>query len=482
MDIAVERLLRSPGQRRADLHQSIQISGSRISSVERVKAGNGKGLLALPALANAHDHARAVKPAALGALDMPLELWLAAITGSPQIDPYLVGAVSLARSALGGQGSVMMHYMRPQGGMSLVDEAREIARAAKDVGVRIAFAVALRDRHWLAYGGDDRVLALFDEKDRAAIAGRLIPKTVLPPKEQVALVDEIAAAVDSELVSVQFGPQAVQWCSDDLLRAIAERSAQTGRRIHIHLLETRYQREWADKAHPKGMLKHLDALGLLSPRLSVAHAVWARPDELALLAERGVTISVQNSSNLGLRSGFAPVREMLKAGVPVAVGLDGVAIDDDDDALRELRLSQFVHGGVGLEQWLDPTTLMRAACDTGRRAVTGIDEPAALEPGRLADILVLDQAAYSRDVISDSAEDLPLLLARATSRHIEALYVAGRQVVSRGRVLGVDLPALEDEMIRQLRKGMAEFNDWQRTVLRMRAGLTRFYATGMHCT
>jgi cytosine/adenosine deaminase-related metal-dependent hydrolase len=326
------------------------------------------------------------------------------------------------------------------------------------------------------------VLALFDEKDRAAIAGRLIPKTVLPPKEQVALVDEIAAAVDSELVSVQFGPQAVQWCSDDLLRAIAERSAQTGRRIHIHLLETRYQREWADKAHPKGMLKHLDALGLLSPRLSVAHAVWARPDELALLAERGVTISVQNSSNLGLRSGLAPVREMLKAGVPVAVGLDGVAIDDDDDALRELRLSQFVHGGVGLEQWLDPTTLMRAACDTGRRAVTGIDEPAALEPGRLADILVLDQAAYSRDVISDSAEDLPLLLARATSRHIEALYVAGRQVVSRGRVLGVDLPALEDEMIRQLRKGMAEFNDWQRTVLRMRAGLTRFYATGMHCT
>jgi 5-methylthioadenosine/S-adenosylhomocysteine deaminase len=478
MDIAVERLLCAPSQRRADRNKLVRISESRIASVGG--SDGGKGLLALPALANAHDHARAVKPNALGAFDMPLELWLAAITGSPRIDPYLVGAVSLARSALGGSGSVMMHYIRAQGGMGLVDEAREIARAAKDVGVRIAFAVAMRDRNWLAYGDDAKTLALFDEKDREAIRSRLVPKAV-PTREQVALVDEIAAAVDSDRVNVQFGPAAVQWCSDELLQAIAERSAQTGRRIHMHLLETRYQREWADKAYPKGMLKHLDAVGLLSPRLSVAHATWARPDELELLAERGVIVSVQNSSNLGLRAGVPPVREMLRAKVPIAIGLDGTAIDDDDDALRELRLGQFVHGGVGFEQWLDAPTLMRAACETGRRAVSGIDEPAALEPGRLADILVLDQAAYSRDVIAESADDLPLLLARATSRHIEALYVAGRQVVSRGRVLGVDLPALEDEMLRQLRKGMADFNDWQRTVLRMRAGLTRFYATGMHC-
>lgn len=479
MDIAVERLLRTPSQRRADRNKVVRVSGSRIASIGDAAAG--EGLLALPALANAHDHGRAVKPAALGALDMPLELWLAAITGSPRIDPYLVGAVSLARSALGGSGSVMMHYIRPQGGMSLVDEAREIARAAGDVGVRIAFAVALRDRNWLAYGDDERTLGLFDESDRKAIRDRLVPKA-LPPKEQVALVDEIAAAVDSERVNVQFGPAAAQWCSDELLGAIAERSAQTGRRIHMHLLETRYQREWADQAHPGGVLKHLDALGFLSPRLSVAHAAWARPDELALLAERGVIISVQNSSNLGLRSGVPPVREMLRAGVPIAIGLDGVAIDDDDDALRELRLGQFIHGGVGFERWLDAATLMKAACETGRRAVSGIDEPAALEAGHLADVLVLDYAALSRDVIADPLDELPLVLARATSRHIDALYVAGRQVVSRGRVVGVDLPALEDELIRQLRKGMDDFNEWQRTVLRMRAGLTRFYATGMHCT
>jgi len=480
MDLFVERLLSRPSQRRAERERRITISGARVSAVAADASTKGSGLLAMPALANAHDHARAVKPIALGAFELPLEIWLAAITGAPRLDPYLVGALAFGKSALGGAASVMCHLTRPQGGMSLVDEAREMARAAHDVGVRIAFAPALRDRNLIALGDDDRTLQLIDEKDRAIVRERLAPK-VLPPKEQVALVEEIAAAVTSPLVNVQYGPAAVHWCSHPLLELIAERSAATGLRVHMHLLETRYQREWADREYPQGVVRFLDSIGFLSPRLSVAHAVWARPEELELLVERGVTISVNNTSNLALRSGVPPLAGMLRAKVRVAIGQDGTGIDDDDDALRELRLAWFLHGGTGLDERADAATLMHAACDTGRRSVTGIDEPAAIEPGRLADIMVLDHAAYTKDVIADSAEELPLLLSRATSRHIKALYVAGRQVVADGRLSKIDLAAMEAEMIRALRAGMAGFNDWQRTVLRMRAGLTRFYATGMHC-
>jgi cytosine/adenosine deaminase-related metal-dependent hydrolase len=481
MRIAVERLLRSPGERHAERNRSLVISGNRVATAEEASPGEGRGLLAMPAPANAHDHARAVKPAALGALELPLELWLAAVTGAPRVDPYVIAAVALGRSVLGGQGAVMMHYMRPQGAMSLVDEAREVARAAHDIGVRIAFAVALRDRNWIAYGDDRRTLELLDPGERETVRRRLAPSAP-PPQEQVALVEEVARSVESGLVTVQFGPAGVQWCSDELLEAIAERSAATGRRVHMHLLETRYQRQWADKAFPRGLLHHLDDLGLLSPRLSVAHAVWARPDELDLLAQRGVTVCLNTSSNLGVRSGVAPLREMLRAGVPVAIGLDGLGIDDDDDALREMRLAWLLHQGLGFEEWLDAGTLARAACDTGRCVVTGISERAGLEPGRLADMLVLDYAALARDVIADDVDELPLVLARATSRHIKALYVAGRLVASDGRVAGVDLARLEGELIEQLRRGAGEFNDWRRTVLRMRAALTRFYATGMHCS
>ena len=481
VELNVERLLRGPTERRAQRNSKVVIDASRISRVEPAIAGEGKGLLAMPALANAHDHARAVKPAALGALGLPLELWLAAITGAPRVDPYVLAAVAFGRTALGGAGTIMAHYIRPQGGMSLVDEAREVARAAQDVGVRIAFALSMRDRNAIAYGDDERTLQMLPSGDRDLIRQRLAPRQP-EPNAQVALIEEIAAAVESPLVTVQFGPAGVQWCSEPLLRAIAERSAATGRRIHMHLLETKYQREWADRAYPQGMLGFLDDIGLLSPRLSVAHAVWARPEELALLASRGVTISVNNSSNMGLRSGLPPVGEMLRAGVPVAIGLDGVGLDDDDDALRELRLAWYLHHGIGLDSALDAATLMRAACETGRRSVSGIDEPAALEPGRLADILVLDYGAFSRDVIAEPFDELPLILARASSRHIRSLYVAGREVVSRGRLTGIDLPALENEMLTQLRQGIEGFNEWQRTVLRMRAGLTRFYTDHMHCT
>src|SRR5438874_5654907 len=189
MELAVERLLAQPAQRRAELQRRIAFSGDRISAVAASKPGEGAGLLAMPALTNAHDHARAVKPAALGALELPLELWLEAIVGTPRVDPYLIGAVAFGRSALGGAGSEMYHYTRPQGGMSMVDEAREIARAARDVGVRIAFALSLRDRNAIVYGEDERVLPLVEEKDRAAVRSRLSPKP-LPPAEQVALVDE----------------------------------------------------------------------------------------------------------------------------------------------------------------------------------------------------------------------------------------------------------------------------------------------------
>src|SRR5258706_14733753 len=98
MKPAVERLLARPDERRAQRNRSVLFSGERISAVEAAPAGAGSGLLAMPALANAHDHARAVKPVALGALELPLELWLAAVVRPPRGDPYLIRAVALRRS------------------------------------------------------------------------------------------------------------------------------------------------------------------------------------------------------------------------------------------------------------------------------------------------------------------------------------------------------------------------------------------------
>ncbi len=479
--IRAGRLLAAPGLQPVTYDSELRIDGGRIESVQSMPspAGALDGLLAMPPLANAHDHGRGLRPSAINAIELPLELWASAATGSPRADPYLVAALALGRAALGGAGSVMVHYTRAQGGMSLVDEAAEVCRAAADVGVRIAFSVAQRDRNVLAYAGDEKLLAMLDPADREPVRKRLA-RPDPGPVESVALVEAIAARCASPMVDVQFGPVGVQWCSDQLLERIAEASAATGRRVHMHLLETRPQREWADAQYPQGVVRYLDEIGLLSPRLSAAHVIWARPDELELMAERGVTVCINPSSNLHVRSGVAPVDGYVRAGLPFALGLDGLSMDDDDDAWRELRLAFMQHKDIALNPGVPMATIVQAAIANGRRVVTGDAGPATLAPGRPADILLMRYGEMASDVIADDVDPLAMLLRRATRAHVAGLIVAGRDVVRDGRLTGLDLAAAETELMRQVASGVDDFRDWQRTSRRMREHLFRFYRDGMH--
>ena len=127
-----------------------------------------------------------------------------------------------------------------------------------------------------------------------------------PAQSQLADVAAVAEACETGTFKVHIGPIGPQWCEDATLERIAEMSAQTGRHVQMHLFETEIQRQWADTHYPDGLVRHLDRTGLLSPRLTVAHGVWLNPDECALLAERGVIVAVNASSNLRLRSGIAP--------------------------------------------------------------------------------------------------------------------------------------------------------------------------------
>jgi len=434
--------------------RQIETENERVSAVSPIAAADAEPLFVLPALVNAHDHGRPVRTNSFdGGGGRPLESWLHYQALIPPVDPYLAAVLALSRSALGGVGAVMMHLTRPQGLTDLSTEAAAIARAGRDVGVRVGFAVSMRDNNPLVYGPSEPILAALPAAARAEIE-KLLRKP-LPPKDFVELVDAVAAAAAGPMFDVQFGPNGVQWCTDALLGAIAEASRRTGRRIHMHLLETRYQRAWADATHPSGVVKHLDELGLLSPRLTLAHCVWARPQELELLAERGVTIAVNTSSNLHLRSGIAPLAAMVAAGCRVAFGIDGSALDDDDDALRELRLGHLLHVGNGFQVAVSREPLLRAAFANGRRAVTNSDQGGAIRPGEPADLLLLDWAAIDEDRLHESSDPLRLVLSRATARHIRQLIVAGRTIVKDGAVLGVDIAMARTEVLGRMRHAMA---------------------------
>ncbi len=210
---------------------------------------------------------------------------------------------------------------------------------------------------------------------------------------------------------VQFGPNGPQWCSDELLRAIAEASQRTGRRVHMHLLETRYQRAFADADYPEGVATRLAKLGLLSPRLTLAHCVYARPDELDAIASAGAVIATNPSSNLHLASGVAPIGEALKRGCRVAIGVDASALDEDDDILREMRLGHFLHGGWGFDGVVQRGDWLAGVVEHGRFA-NGSPGKGALAVGEPADVLALDLDRLDRDAILP-VEPIDLLFSRA---------------------------------------------------------------------
>jgi cytosine/adenosine deaminase-related metal-dependent hydrolase len=460
--------------------QVITMTGDRFSSIEPAFAPATDRLLAMPALVNAHDHGRPISTSSIGADAKPLESWLHYFALFPSVDPYLAAALTFANSALGGTGTVMVHYTRAQGLTDLPTEAAEIARAARDVGVRTGFAVSMKDRNPLVYGGSEALLAALPPEARSEIGRRLIYKP-LSVADYMALVDDVAAAADGPGFNVQYGPNGVQWCSDELLQAVAQASQRTGRRVHMHLLETKYQRQWADAAYPDGVVRMLDEIGLLSPRLTLAHCVWARPDELELLAERGVIISVNTSSNMHLHSGLAPAIEMRKRGCSVALGIDGKALDDDDDALRELRLSYLLHAGTGFDRVLTRQQALQTAVSNGRFAVTNINDGGLIETGSAADMLMLDWAALDNDGLREDIEPIDLLFSRATARHIRELIVRGRTIIRDGRVTGVDRSAVRQEVLSQMRSGMAKNATLLSALMALDQAVARHYLPEPHC-
>lgn len=427
--------------------------------------------LVIPALVNAHDHARP-SMTSFGASDMPLESWiLRSAFGTPP-DAYLAAAVSLARSARAGCGGAMIHYTRPSGKLPIVDEAIAIAKAASDVGIRLAFALAVRNQNPLVYGDSGDVLSALSDEDRSTIQDLFI-RPHPSPTEYLECVDAIHAAIAGPMIDVQYGPAGVQWCSPALLEAIAERSAVTGRRVHMHLLETIYQRQWADRVFPGGVVRFLKDIGLLSNRLTVAHCIHARPDELDMIAESGATIVTNFSSNLHLHSGFAPIADAHRRGCKIAVGIDGVALDEDDDAIREMRLVQMVHGGLGFERTWSRADFLSLAVRNGRRSI-GAPGTGTLGAGEAADFVVLDIGQLDRDTIMP-VDPIDMLFARGNSSCVREVVVDGRTIYRDGKLTGIDLHALEIEIRGLYRASVPQFKALERAWKPLEGALANWF-------
>lgn len=424
----------------------------------------GAEYVLLPGFINSHDHGRAVGSASLGVPDDLLEVWLTMLGAQPSIPPYLAAAyeaIQLVRSGV----TATAHSHNPLDWANMHVEAHDVLRGYGDVGVRVAFHPPIIDQNLLVYGDEAGFIAAAPPDLQPSLHEAAAP-IPLSRADYLALCADLMERyhdADGHTVHIQVSPAGGQWCSDELTLACVEFARQRGTRVQMHMLETRYQQQYAYRTWSKGFIQHLEDISVLGEWLTLAHMVYAEPADFPLLAERRVGVAHNVSSNLRLRSGVAPIAAMHAAGVWLGVGLDGHALDDDQDFWRELRLAWTLANQPGATSGTLTAPQILALGTSGSAAITfGAGVPLGmLGVGQLADCVLIDWQAVRGDFAPPLHPSLnyaaDYLLRRANRTHVRQVMINGVWRLRDGRVLGVDeaaiVAAIRDELARQLGGG-----------------------------
>lgn len=398
--------------------------------------------LIIPGLINAHHHV-GMTPVQLGSPDLPLELWLTHQLRHRSPDPYLDTLYSAFELLASGVTAVQhLGRMRPAPVTDWPAEATAVISAYRDIGMRVSFAFCNRDQHRLVYEDDDVFVASLPpdlrEQTRSFLKRTHFKLEDFETEYLRPMLGRFGSSQDP-LVRLWLAPINLERASDRLLTLTAEWAQKYGIGIHLHLSETPYQKEFSRRRFGKSSIAHLADIGFLGPHLTLGHGTWVNEHDLDLVKQQGVCICHNASSNLRLRSGIAPVREFVKRGIPVCLGIDEAGLNDDRDMLQEMRLVKHLHCVPGLfEDPLTPAQIFRMATQDGARAIGFGDEIGSIEIGKRADLVVLDYDRMTQPHTSEAISPVTVLVHRAKAEHVIATMVEGRVVYREGRFTHVD--------------------------------------------
>ncbi|MCI0497983.1 MAG: amidohydrolase [Thermoplasmata archaeon] len=376
---------------------------------------DGTGKAAIPGMVNTHTHA-AMTLFRSYANDLPLMTWLSERIWPLETkltDDHVYWGTRLACLEMVRSGTTAFNDMYYHVGAT--------ARAVKDSGIRGVISAVFFD-----------MLAADD-----------IEGAMKGARKQVKEIRDVRCP----RATAALGPHAPYTVSDEAIGAIADMSASMGLQVHFHLAETKKEVMDYQARTGKRLVQSLDDLGLLSPRLLAAHCVWLDSDDIALLAERGVTASHCPVSNMKLSVGAAmPYVLMRKTGMPVTLGTDGCASNNGLDMFDTMKTAALLQKhATG-----DPTAMpaheaFAMATLAGARAL-GIDA-GEIAVGKRADIVLVDlhrpEMTPGHDLVSD-------LVYSASGGCVDTTICDGEVLMLEGVVEG------EEEVLERAREAAAD--------------------------
>lgn len=238
-------------------------------------------------------------------------------------------------------------------------------------------------------------------------------------------------------------PSAPQRSSDELMTGSAELAREYGAVLHMHLLETKLQAIVGQQRYDATIVEHLAELGILdTPNLTLAHGIWLTDNDIELLGSSSASIVHNPLSNLKLGSGVLPWRRLHEEDATVALGTDGTASNDSLRMLEVVKQAALLHtlSDPDPATWPSSDEVLWAATRGGARATGLPDTVGALEPGRVADLVVFDlEATTSFTPAGDTARQLVF---SENGSSIAEVWVDGELVVQGGRMTRVDEAAI----------------------------------------
>ncbi|NMA95326.1 MAG: amidohydrolase [Clostridiales bacterium] len=373
---------------------------------------NGHGKLALPGLINTHTHS-AMSLFRGYADDMPLWDWLTKRIWPLEDrleseDIYYLSMLSMAEMIQSGTTTFSDMYM-------FMDET---AKAAQKVGMRAMLARGLQ--------GYDKLSDI-----------RL--------KESRELYEAWHGGADGR-IKVMIGPHAIYTCCEDFLNQCMDLARELNLPIHMHISETKKEVLDCLEKHGRTPIKYLDDIGLFEIRTLAAHCVHLNEEDIQILGQRDVRVAHCPSSNLKLASGFMPAAKLIRNGIDISLGTDGASSNNNLSIIKEMNLAAIMGKAVAEDaSAVSARDVINMATINGARALFMGDEIGSLEPGKRADIILID---LDKPHFKPKNDIDSLLVYSGQGQDVDTVIVDGKILMEARQLSTIDLDRLYIEIDR----------------------------------
>lgn len=262
--------------------------------------------------------------------------------------------------------------------------------------------------------------------------------------------EERDAAKDCDRLSFFLGPHAPYTCDEAFMRIVAKEAKKNDMGIHIHLSESATEIENCFKQYGCTPIALADRAGLFENPTIAAHCVYATPEDMQIMKEKNVSVVTNPASNMKLGNGFAPVPQMMEAGVNVCLGTDGAASNNALNMFSELRLLSLIHKGTAkTAQCVSAKEGFEMATINGARALRMGDSIGSIEVGKKADLAILNLKTPS---MQPNNNLVAALAYSANGSEVETVIIDGKITMKNREILTMDEERIYFEIGRMMKK------------------------------